>query len=1007
MKRNSKRFLALFLSVAMTVTPAVLTQAENEDTNVQVSVTPTPETEAEKTAVAAETPVQENATAEEENTDTTVTPAAVDASAVKETPAATETPASETTPEVTASPAEESKNEEAEAPQPTAAPETTEEGKTEETDKPETKPEDLNPDGSNMTIDKEDNSAYKMLKIKSSSAELNGDKIKITLNTDGKNYEKLYLGSKEDPDEAKNAAAIVGTENEDGYTFIFEVPASEQVQTFSIVPFSVKNQKWYTNMALKLNVPGMKAPEPTATPEPTAAPEPTATPLPTAAPTQAPAQNEITDAGIKLVKENGDEFVMFVITGSTVKVSEDKYIVTLSTAKQNYDMIYLGSASDSDKEANSIKGVENSAGGYTYTFEVTASKEAQTIAVVPHSKKSQNWYAKGILTITVPAVPGYGEAAPTPEPTVSPEPTEAPVETPAPTETPVPSTTPEATTTPEPTATPAPGSCASGIYNITVNSSSSMFRVIDCVLTSKNGKMTAVLTLSGTGYDYLCLGTKEEAAAADSSTWVPYVADANGKYTYEIPVEALDNGIAVAAFSHKNQIWYDRILTFQSSTLNKIGDVQDDPQPDTAPDTTITATPAPTAKPNKKPTATPTPTATPKPDKKPEEESKYESDLSGGTASVNSSTTLADGTYTPDSFSWSGGSGKVSISCNKVTVTNGQAYATIVFSSEYYGYVKANGNKYYGACGGGTSTFTIPVALNQNNTIIGMTTRMSQAHEITYTIYIALKGANDPKKTDKDNPADDNSMLSTGNKKLDDSAPEITGLEYKDETTLEHAKYFKLYHYAKGITLLEVDMTTDTARKPETVDSGKENAKTEAADSQELTGTEKLYIGNVVKYLIVPEGAVIPAGLDKDVIVINQPVESAYVASTDALNILDKLDLTDKVTALGMEKEDCTVDSLTAALEDGSVTFAGKDEDTDYKALVKSQCGISILSSDILPTEEADTEAKENLLKDSAEKYSTLKIPFIVDRSADEKDDNAKAEWEKAYEAIFVTDEEE
>lgn len=171
-------------------------------------------------------------------------------------------------------------------------------------------------------------------------------------------------------------------------------------------------------------------------------------------------------------------------------------------------------------------------------------------------------------------------------------------------------------------------------------------------------------------------------------------------------------------------------------------------------------------------------------------------------------------------------------------------------------------------------------------------------------------------------------------KKLDDSAPEITGLEYKDETTLEHAKYFKLYHYAKGITLLEVDMTTDTARKPETVDSGKENAKTEAADSQELTGTEKLYMGNVVKYLIVPEGAVIPAGLDKDVIVINQPVESAYVASTDALNILDKLDLTDKVTALGMEKEDCTVDSLTAALEDGSVTFAGKDEDTGYKALV-------------------------------------------------------------------------
>ena len=42
----------------------------------------------------------------------------------------------------------------------------------------------------------------------------------------------------------------------------------------------------------------------------------------------------------------------------------------------------------------------------------------------------------------------------------------------------------------------------------------------------------------------------------------------------------------------------------------------------------------------------------------------------------------------------------------------------------------------------------------------------------------------------------------TGNKKLDENAPEITGLEYKDETKLEHAKYFKLYNYAKGITLV-------------------------------------------------------------------------------------------------------------------------------------------------------------------------------------------------------------
>ena len=284
-----------------------------------------------------------------------------------------------------------------------------------------------------------------------------------------------------------------------------------------------------------------------------------------------------------------------------------------------------------------------------------------------------------------------------------------------------------------------------------------------------------------------------------------------------------------------------------------------------------------------------------------------------------------------------------------------------------------------------------------------MTTRMSQAHEITYTIYAALKGASDPKKTDKENPADENSMLSTGNKKLDESAPEITGLEYKDETKLEHAKYFKLYNYAKGITLFEVDMTADTARKPETADS-KEST---AAEDKDASASEKLYTGNVIKYLIVPEGAVIPAGLDKDVILIQKPVESVYVASEGALNLLDELGLTDKITSLGLEKDEVTSDSLTAALENGSVSFAGKYDDTDYKELVKSQCNLAILPSDILPAEETETEEKLEALKDMAAKYATLKIPFIIDRSADEEDEDAKAEWTKAFQAIFTETDEE
>ena len=138
--------------------------------------------------------------------------------------------------------------------------------------------------------------------------------------------------------------------------------------------------------------------------------------------------------------------------------------------------------------------------------------------------------------------------------------------------------TPEETSTPEPSPEPTPtptpeATVANGIYSMDVTSSSSMFKVVDCILTAKDGKMSAVLTLSGTGYGYLYMGTKEEAASADQSSWIPYQVNEEGKYSYTVPVEALDKEIAVAAYSIKKGIWYDRTLTFQSETMKKIADL--------------------------------------------------------------------------------------------------------------------------------------------------------------------------------------------------------------------------------------------------------------------------------------------------------------------------------------------------------------------------------------------------------------------------------------------------
>ena len=106
-----------------------------------------------------------------------------------------------------------------------------------------------------------------------------------------------------------------------------------------------------------------------------------------------------------------------------------------------------------------------------------------------------------------------------------------------------------------------------GTYSIEVKSSSSMFKIIDCKLTVADGKMTAVMTLSGTGYEKVFLGTKEEADNAPDSEFSYFTETDEGKYCYEIPVEALDKEFSCAGFSIRKQKWYDRTLVFLSETL--------------------------------------------------------------------------------------------------------------------------------------------------------------------------------------------------------------------------------------------------------------------------------------------------------------------------------------------------------------------------------------------------------------------------------------------------------
>ena len=885
---------------------------------------------------------------------------------------------------------------------------------------------------------KDNGQAFKMFLISEATMINKGDKLVLTLKTNNTSFDKLYFGNNDD---LAKAPVIQGMqEANDGFSFAFEVDADKAGTTVPIV-LGKKDGTWYTKQQLYFVIPGTKTPDVTPTPEPTVTPEPTETPAPTATPTPEP--SKVPNGIYSGTAETGAQMFKVVAVELTVKDGDMKAKITLSGVA--YDYLYMGTpeeAAAADKSAW-IAGIGTADyttdDGQTKTgmqYEIPVAALDQPLTVASHSEKRDKWYAR---TITI-ASASLKKTSDLPADETN--------------------------------------KIADGIYEATAETGAAMFKVVKVKLTAKDGKMTALITLSGVGYNYLYLGTAADAAA-DESAWI--ASKGEGEYTlngetktglqFEIPVEALDQGLAVAAHAVKSGKWFDRTITIASSSLKKTGDLpsddSNDPKPTLVPTKTPTVSPSET--PVVKPTSTPTPAPTQKPaDTKPEQESKYESDLSGGTSKVDSATTLADGVYTPDGFSFSGGSGKVTISCSKITVTNGQAYATIAFSSPYYGYVKANGNKYMANVSGGSSIFTIPVELNKNNTIIGMTTRMSVAHEISYNIFISLAAAKKGGSTSSSTgfvKADGTiSTISTDNSKLDTTAPEIMGLEYKAETKLAYAEYFKMYHYDEGITLLEIDMTKDTERDPEkqTEDDKKaEDTNTAAATDEEeaaaasdskKTGTEKakdltektkeLYEGNVVKYLIVPKDVEIPAGLDKDMIVIQLPVEKAYVASEDALKLLDEqLDAAESIKAVGMEQKDCQIENIAKAMEDKKISFDGAFDDLDYKALVKDEIDFAILPSEFLPgnakdeedtdaaDETADTKAEdqkddkddkttdekadedkttEELLKeenerlsDTAERLATLTIPMLVDRSADEKTDLAKAEWLKVYGVIF------
>ena len=187
-------------------------------------------------------------------------------------------------------------------------------------------------------------------------------------------------------------------------------------------------------------------------------------------------------------------------------------------------------------------------------------------------------------------------------------------------------------------------------------------------------------------------------------------------------------------------------------------------------------------------------------------------------------------------------------------------------------------------------------------------------------------------------------------------APKIDGLKYQKTMQLKYATGFDVYYYKGGYKLLDVH------------------------DDRQ--------------YLIVPEGKKKPADLDKDIVVLKQPLDHIYLAATSAMALFDSMDGLDSIRMSGAQASDWYIDNAKKAMEEGRILFAGKYSEPDYEMLVDQDCDVAIESTMILHTPKV-----QEMIED-------LDIPVFIDRSSYETHPLARTEWIKLYGAMLDKEEE-
>lgn len=182
---------------------------------------------------------------------------------------------------------------------------------------------------------------------------------------------------------------------------------------------------------------------------------------------------------------------------------------------------------------------------------------------------------------------------------------------------------------------------------------------------------------------------------------------------------------------------------------------------------------------------------------------------------------------------------------------------------------------------------------------------------------------------------------------------EEEGLVHESSMELEYADKFKVDYYKDGYKVI-----TD-------------------ADGRE--------------FLLVPEGKEVPE-LDREMVVLQEPIERIVIANTVAASWFNALDQVDKIVATTSPIESWQIDAVREGLENGEIEFLGKVKTMDYELLEAVEPDILLIT--------------QSSFKNTEGKLDELGINYFFMGDYLEEDPRGRMEWVKFAGALLDMDDE-